>query len=222
MEWRVAHAQLEALTVFQKTNEDLLRIGLAAQLDAAGKQRIGLHDGARRSQGGGVDIRTKETPVIVAVTDQRIDAVGADADIQHAHRLATRDHAVVVLGQQVGEVVHIVGATGNRRTQVAGRNVPVGDAVEILEQCPVEHLHRLGIGEVDAFLAVGIEDDEACQLRAALDQPGKVVAALVAIARVQEVGFLFGRFRGGAFRWLGHGGGEAGVGSRIFPQVTQV
>ncbi|MOA46638.1 hypothetical protein D3C78_1691800 [compost metagenome] len=97
----------------------------------------------------------------------------------------------------------------------------MGDAVEILEQRPVEHLHCLGIGKVDAFLAVGIEDDEARQLRAALDQLREIVATLMAIARMQEVGFLF-RARGGAFRWLGHGGGEAGIGSRIFPQVAQV
>ncbi|MCY1455166.1 hypothetical protein D9M71_722780 [compost metagenome] len=87
----------------------------------------------------------------------------------------------------------------------------MADAVELPQQGTVEHLHRLGVGEVDALLAVGIGDDEACQLRAALDQPGKVVAALVAVARVQQpLGGRSGRFgRGGAgaLGWLRHGGG---------------
>ncbi|MCY1244368.1 hypothetical protein D9M72_574390 [compost metagenome] len=113
--------------------------------------------------------------------------------------------------------MQVVGAAGNRRAQVAGRDVPVGDAVEVPEQRAVEYLHRLGVGEVDAFLAIGIEDDEARQLRAGFDQLGKVVAALVAVARVQQVG-LFLRARGGAFRWLGHGGVVAGIRAGIFPQ----
>ncbi|MNI84476.1 hypothetical protein D3C73_1413890 [compost metagenome] len=76
----------------------------------------------------------------------------------------------------------------------------MGDAVERLEQRPVEHAHRVRAGEVDAFLAVRVDDHELRQLRRALDQCREVVATLVAIARVQAG--LFARLNG-----LGRGRG---------------
>ncbi len=36
----------------------------------------------------------------------------------------------------------------------------MGDAIESFEQRAVEYPYRLRIGEVDAFLAVGVEDHE--------------------------------------------------------------
>ncbi|MNC78865.1 hypothetical protein D3C75_1311860 [compost metagenome] len=59
------------------------------------------------------------------------------------------------------------------------------DAVLGLEQGTVEHPDGFGVGKVDARLAVGVGDHERAQFGAALDQLGKVVATLVAVARVQ-------------------------------------
>ncbi len=134
------------------------------------------------------------------MADQRIDAVGADADIQHAHGRATGNVALVAFGQQVGEKVHVVGSPRHWRTEEVGRNVPVLDTVEGLEQRPVEHAHRSRVGEVDAFLAIGVEDHELAQFGAALDQLREVIAALVTVAWVQA-GFL------ARLDALGRGGG---------------
>ncbi|MNV71339.1 hypothetical protein D3C71_1643520 [compost metagenome] len=182
-----------------------------------------MNDGLRRGDGGRIDIGTEELPAIVAVTDQRIHAVGAHADVQHLHGGATGDHTVIATGQQVGEEVHVIGAAWHRWAQVVGRNVPVSDAIERLEQRPVEHPHGFRAGEVDAFLAVRIDDHELLQFRRAFDQRRKVVATLMAIARVQAGLFLRGDGRGRGLRGRlfarrlggaggGHGGGRFGYG----------
>ena len=44
---------------------------------------------------------------------------------------------------------------------------------------------NVGVGEVDAFFAVRINDHELCQLRADRNQLREVVTALMAVARVQ-------------------------------------
>jgi len=130
-------------------------------------------------------------PAIVAVADQRVNAVGARADVQHLYRGAAWNHAVVVGGQQVGEEMHVIRSSRHRRAQVIGGNVPVSDAVKRFEQRPIEHAHRIGVGEVDAFLAVRVDDHELRQFRHALDQRREVVTTLMAVARVQ--GGLFTR-----------------------------
>ncbi len=122
---------------------------------------------------------------------QRVDAIGSGADIQRLDGCAAWDHAFIVLGQQVGEEVQVVRTPWNRRAQVIGRNVPMGDAIERFEQRAIEHPHRLRIGKVDAFLAIRIEYHEGCQLGAGFDQLRKVVMTLMTIARVQ--GGLFTR-----------------------------
>ncbi|MNT08438.1 hypothetical protein D3C72_1431810 [compost metagenome] len=165
-------------------------VGLLAQGDGLA-QAVGLDDGLGRSQGHGVDVRAEEAPAVVAVAQQRVDAVGPHADVQRTHLGALGDLAGIVVGQQVGGHVDVVGAAGNGRAQVVGGDIPVLDAVLGLQQGTVEHPHGLGVGEVDAGFAVGVGDGEARQLRVGLDQAGEVVAALVAVARVQG-GFVRG------------------------------
>ncbi|MCY1444976.1 hypothetical protein D9M71_614700 [compost metagenome] len=125
------------------------------------------------------------------MAQQWIDAVGPHADVQRAHLGAPWDVASIVIGQQVGGYVDVVGTARNGRAQVIGWDVPVLDAVLGLEQCTVEHADGFGVGKVDAGLAVGVGDGEAGQVRVGLDQAGEVVAALVAVARVQG-GFVRG------------------------------
>ena len=79
----------------------------------------------------------------------------------------------------------VVGPPRDGRAQVVGRDVPVLDAVLGLEQGAVEDPYRFGIGEVDARLAIGVGNGEFAQLRMGFDQAGEIVAALMAIARVQ-------------------------------------
>ncbi|MCY1264602.1 hypothetical protein D9M70_129560 [compost metagenome] len=160
------------------------------------------------------------------MADQWIDAVGAHPYVQRLDAFAAGYLPAVAIGEQVGQAVQVVGAAGNGRAQVAGGDVPVTDTVELPQQGTVEHLHRLRVGEVDAFLAVGVGDDEARQLRAALDQPGKVIAALVAVARVQQaLGGRGGRLGGGgagALGGLGHDRRCRGLKARHFPTAWVV
>jgi hypothetical protein len=95
-----------------------------------------------------------------------------------------------------------------------GTDIPVGNAVKLFEQGPVEHLDRRRVGEVDALLAIRVDDHKGRQLRAGLDQRGEVITALVTIARVQlALGCIWlGRrrawrsgFLAGAFGWREHG-----------------
>ena len=221
MERRVAHRKVKALTRLQQAQQDLLGVGLLAQLDDLA-QVVGLHDGLGGGHGDRVDLRAQEVPAVLHIANQRVHAVGAHTDVQHLDDRAPRDLAVVDAGQQVGEEVHVVGTPRHRRAQVVGRDVPMLDAIERLEQCPVEHPHRIRAGEVDALFAVGVDDHELRQFRRGFDQRREVVTARVAVARVQ--GGLFARRdgfgRGGGFRllarWFGRSGGghdDSGVGS---------
>ncbi|MNZ87701.1 hypothetical protein D3C78_1065690 [compost metagenome] len=173
---------------------------------------VGLHNGFGGGHGCRVDFRAEEVPAIVAVADQWIDAVGAHADIEHLHRRAPWDLSVVDAGQQVGEKVHVIRTTRNRGAEVVGRDIPMRDAVERLEQRPIEHPHRIRAGEIDALFAVGVDDHELRQFRRALDQRREIVTALVAVARMQA-GLFAGRHgfgRGRGLRLLARRFGGAG------------
>jgi len=98
---------------------------------------------------------------------------------------SARDNAVVAAGQQVGDEVQVIGTPWNRRAKIVRRDIPVGNAIIGLEQGPVEHPHGSRVGEVDAFLAIRIDDHEFAQFRAAFDQLRKIVTALMAVAGVQ-------------------------------------
>ena len=212
MERRVAHSQVKPLGAYEQAQQDLFRVALLTDLNGL-VQSVGLNNGFGGGDGGGVDLRTEELPAIVAVTDQRIHTVGAHADIQDLHCSATGDHTVIAAGQQVGQKVHVIRTSRHWRTQIVGRNVPMGDAIERLEQRPIEHPHRIRAGEVDAFLAIRVGDHELLQFRRGFDQCREVVATLVAIARMQAgllawfSGFgCLGRFRLLARRFGGAGG----------------
>lgn len=222
VEGRVAHGQVKALTRLQQAQQDLLGVGLLAQLDDLA-QVIGLHDSLGGGHSDRIDLGTEEIPAIFHIANQRVDAVGAHADVQHLDDRAARNLAVVNAGQQVGEEVHIVGTPRHWRAEVILRDIPMLDAIERFKQCPVKHPHRVRAGEVDALFAIRVDDYEFRQFRRGLDQRREVVTACVAVARVQ--GSLFARRdglgRGCGFRllarWFGCAGGghvDSGVGSK--------
>ena len=88
-------------------------------------------------------------------------------------------------------MVDVVGPARNGRTQVALRNVPVVQVVVALEQRGVQHFDGGGIGKINGFVLVGIDQYERCQPRAALQQFFKIVTGPVAVAGV-EFQFFFG------------------------------
>lgn len=126
--------------------------------------------------------------------------------------MAARDHAFAVFSEHVGKKMQVVRAPRNGRAQIIRRNVPVRDAIERLEQRSIEHPHRLWVGEVDAFLAVRVEDHERGQFRTGFDQLRKIVMPLMTIARVQGGFFAWRCWLGRSlrllarrFRGIGHG-----------------
>src|SRR5690606_5800121 len=156
----------------------------------------------------GVDVGAGEVPAVIVLAQQRIDAIGAGADVQRANAAAAGDVPLVVGGQQVGQAVHVIGTSRDRRAQITWRNVPVANAVELTQQGAVEDPYGLGVGEVDALLAIRIEDDELCQFRTIFDQCRKVITALMAVARVQRG---LGRGQAGSTGHDGHRGKNAGA-----------
>jgi hypothetical protein len=90
-----------------------------------------------------------------------------------------------VLGQKVGDIVQVVGPAGDRRAEIAAGDVPVGDAVVELQQRAVEGIDGGRVGEVDRLAPERMRPKETLQLRAGLDQAGKIIGRAVRIARVQ-------------------------------------
>ena len=100
------------------------------QTHAVTQRRVHLDDHLGRVERHRIDFRPGETPAVFAQADDRVDAVGADADVEDRHALAARDLAAVAGRQQIRQVVQIVGAAGDRRAQVVRRNIPVLNAVK--------------------------------------------------------------------------------------------
>ena len=71
--------------------------------------------------------------------------------------------------------MQIFAASGDRRAQVAGRQVPL-KVVGVLEQCLIQRLHGLWVRVVNGRVAMGVRQNERLQPRARRDQPGEVVA----------------------------------------------
>ena len=62
--------------------KDASAIGLVAQLDRITQAGVGQHDRSRCMQRSDVDLRADEAPAVLAMTEQRVDAVGAHAALQ--------------------------------------------------------------------------------------------------------------------------------------------
>jgi hypothetical protein len=99
--------------------------------------------------------------------------------------MGARDRAVVARGEEIGGVVDIIGAAGNGRAEVAGREKPVGEAVVGEEQRAVEGEEGGGIGVVDGGVAVRAGAKEADEIGRSGAERGEIVAAAVAVAWMQ-------------------------------------
>jgi len=86
---------------------------------------------------------------------------------------------------KVRDVVEVVAAPGNRRTQVTRRDIPGVDAIGVLQQRLVERLDGGRIRVVDRQVAVGVRADEAAQPGAAGYQAREVVAGAEPVPLVQ-------------------------------------
>ena len=74
-----------------------------AQFDIGGQFGILAENGLGIGQGRIVDIDAEEGPAVFGMADQRIDQVGAGADVEDADAGAGRDGLLVAGGEQVGQ-----------------------------------------------------------------------------------------------------------------------
>ncbi|MNC15304.1 hypothetical protein D3C75_631180 [compost metagenome] len=98
--------------------------------------------------------------------NQRIDQVGAGADIQN--RGLSGHGAVVAFRQQISEMVNVICAPRYRWAEIAFRDIPLRDAVKMGKQRFVQRLHGLRIGKVHRRLAGRCLGDKFAQRRTAL------------------------------------------------------
>ncbi len=82
-------------------------------------------------------------------------------------------------------MVQYVCATGDRWAQVIGRYVPVLHPAIHFQQGAVERLDRCRLGKIDAWRAGRGCKEMARQIRHGSRQRGKVVALVVAVARME-------------------------------------
>ncbi|MFH3833192.1 hypothetical protein WAI10_20090, partial [Acinetobacter baumannii] len=137
MEGRVAEGHVEALIDADQALEYLPAIRLPAQLDGSGEAWVGGEDRSGRGQRLRVDVGADEAPAVFVVAEQRVDAVGAGADIEHPDRGATRDDAGVIGGQQVGQAVQFERLAADHVEQaraIAFRAVEQGERRRPFEQ----------------------------------------------------------------------------------------
>lgn len=80
--------------------------------------------------------------------------------IEDVHVGAARNGVGVFRGEQIREVVQIIGAAKHQQAEIAGRNLPTGDAIVVLEQRAIEREDGGGIGEIDGGRAGGISAEE--------------------------------------------------------------
>ncbi len=83
MEGRVAQRQVEFFSSPEEAGKHVVGDRLMTQLDGVRQFGVGGNDAPDVLQRLLVRIHTEKTPAIFSVTDQRVDAVGADADIQY-------------------------------------------------------------------------------------------------------------------------------------------
>gem|GEM_PF-5720945 len=133
------------------TVENSGRIFLAAQTDRAGQAWIIGDNRLGAGKGRVVNLGPGKTPVVLVVTNQRIDTVCTGTDIQYA-RLTGDCTVDAGFRQQIRQVMDIVRAARHRRAEKALGNIPVRHAIKVCQQRFVQCLNGLGIGEVDRRL----------------------------------------------------------------------
>ena len=161
--------------------KDSLALFLPAQADLPGQARVAIDNRLRAGERLRVDFTAGEAPAILVSADQGIDEVGAGANIKDRGILR---HLAAIPGQQIRQMMNIVGPPRHWRTEKAVRNVPVFDRVEMRQQRFIQRLHRLRIGKINGLLTQRIERNVALQVRMGLAERGQVVALMVAVTRV--------------------------------------
>ena len=185
MKGRITDAGGKRLARLNHATEHRQRRTLTPQLQAHGQRRIRAHEPLRMLQGDRIRLRADKTPIVIATTEDRVNAVRADADIQNRGGRSAWKFTLIAAAQQIRHMVQIIGASRNRRTQITRRNVPRLKAVIHAQQRLIQRLHRRRIREIDRGVAVGIDGDKRRQSRRTRREPRKIIARPVTVARMQ-------------------------------------
>ena len=115
---------------------------------------------------------------------QGVDQVRARTDIKHGGLF--RHHAAIIICQQIGKMMDIIRTAWHRWAEKAIRDVPVRNAIKMGQQRFVQRLNRQRIGKVYRRFTGWCLNDKTLQFRAAQTQGFHIVAATVAVTRVQS------------------------------------
>ena len=155
--WRVAQRHIEILIGLYHACKHLARIALQAQRGAC-QGRIGVYEFLGMRKRGGIDVAAHHLPAQGAGGDDGVYQIGARANVEHAHGLVLTIYRP--LGEQIGDVMHTIGAPRYWRAQKALRHRPGFHAIKMLEQGLIQTHHRFGIAEVYAGVASGRGDEK--------------------------------------------------------------
>ena len=84
VERRIAEGKVEQLVGCNDAVEDLLRLGLSAQLDLWLQSRVGCNDLLAVAQRVGINVAADKLPAVFSIADQGINQIRAGAHIQPA------------------------------------------------------------------------------------------------------------------------------------------
>ncbi|CAJ0901841.1 protein of unknown function [Alcaligenes faecalis subsp. faecalis] len=124
-------------------------------------------------------------PPIFGITNQWVDSICAHANIKDTYCLTTGNGSLIAVGQQIGQIVHVIGTPRNRRAEVIGRNIPMRYAVKALQKSTIQGFDGTRISEVDTLITVRIQENESSQFGRFFDESIKVVTALMAVTRME-------------------------------------
>ncbi len=115
---------------------------------------------------------------------QGVDQVRARTDIKDGSLF--RHYAIVVIRQQIGKMMDVIRTARDRRAEKAIRDVPVRHTIKMGQQRFVQRFNRQRIGKVYRRFTGWCLNDKTLQFRAAQTQGFHIVAATVAVTRVQS------------------------------------
>lgn len=199
MEGRIANGEGERFSGTNDIREKRAGRRLVPELQTGGERGIGGGQLACPVYGDIVDVGSERAPAEECAREKRIDGTGAGPQIEDAEIGAAGDGGVCGISrEQIGSVMKVVGATGNRRAEKPWRKVPVGDTVVEFQQSAVERENCRRVGKIHGIAGERVGLDELPERGQGRDQTREVVGRAVEVARVEFAGrvvFDLGRLR---------------------------
>ena len=170
MEGRITHRQRVIVSGAKNSLKNRARLLLLHDFDQLGKACVRLHDQTRGLDRHRVNFGRNEFPSIALAANNRVNTIGPRTNIKDTNPLSSRHLPLIRLGQQVRQMMNIIGSPGDRRTQIAQGDHPVLHLIDLRQQRLIQTQHCRSVTEVDRLVARGIGAQEVLQLRARITQ----------------------------------------------------